>query len=212
MKTETLKQQTKLATYLTVTAGSGFAAIAADGATVVTLYGPGARNPSTTPATPTGVNMGVANFYSPYQVIDAVGSGSSFFARDQDAVIFTRGTDLGSVLASNNFGVYHAFNAFQYGAQAGSDNYANVSFDGQDNIHEAVAQFFFAPPAVADGSLGTGYLIAIARNDDNSALSISQGAAAIPGLLPGPPRPRLRRPPRPPQPQAGRLDLPRREA
>jgi hypothetical protein len=176
MKTETLKQQTKLATYLTVTAGSGFAAIAADGATVVTFYGPGARTPSTSPATPAGIFMGTASFYTPYQGLDAqpgLANTGSFFAIGSGVGLFTRGTDIGTVVGSDSTAFYHYRGNFGAGAQAGSQNYVNVSFNGNDGVYEAVAQFNF------DGNAG-GYLIAIAKNDDNTALSISQGAAAIP--------------------------------
>ena len=53
-----------------------------------------------------------------------------------------------------------------------NQNYASISFNGNDGIYEAVGQFYL------DG-LDGGYLVAIARNDDNSALSISDGEAAI---------------------------------
>lgn len=178
MKTETLKQPTKLGTYLALTAGAGFAATAADGATVVTFYGPGARTPATSPATPAGINFGIASFYSTYQVLDAYNSSDSVFARP--GAIFTRGTDLPAGPGSTQFGVYYASNVFQYGAQAGSQNFANISFNGDDGVYEAVGQFYFAPPGLGEEVPGLGYLIAIAKNDDGSALSISQGVAAIP--------------------------------
>ena len=62
--------------------------------------------------------------------------------------------------------------AFTYGGSFGDGNYANISFNGDDGVHEAVAQFYF------DGT-GGGYLIAVAQNDDDSALSISDGKTAI---------------------------------
>lgn len=71
----------------------------------------------------------------------------------------------------------------RYGGVAGDQNYANVTFNGDDGIYEAVAQFYL------DGA-GGGYLMAIATtnaitNPQNlsavggPALSISAGKAMI---------------------------------
>jgi hypothetical protein len=45
-------------------------------------------------------------------------------------------------------------------------------FNGFDDVYEAVGQFFF-------DAQGGGYLIALAKNDDGSALTISAGKTAI---------------------------------
>ena len=168
MKPTTLKKQTKLTTYLALTAGAGFAATAADGAITVTFYGPGARTPSTNPATPAGINLGT-------RVIDTAGSNNSIFSVYNG--YFTQGADQ-ALYFGGYLGTYrYSSNTLDNGAVAGDANYANVSFNGNDNVYEAVAQFHFG----ADGAtgVGQGYLIAIARNDDFTALSISAGKAAI---------------------------------
>ncbi|MEX1114768.1 MAG: PEP-CTERM sorting domain-containing protein, partial [Akkermansiaceae bacterium] len=139
----------------------------AEAATVVTLYGPGARTTSTTPATPLGINLGAAKTS---QVLDSAFSLQSIFAAGSPFITFTAGSDLTSASYSTH-GTYFG-SGFTSGAQAGSANYANISFDGNDGVYEAVGQFNF------DGT-GGGYLVAIARNDDSSALSISAGKAAI---------------------------------
>lgn len=157
-----------LSSYLT----AGLAATTlgqADAATIVTLYGPGARTVATDPATPVGINMFTGT-------LNDGGTGTSFFKYQQntnypsESIIFTRGSDF---LPDNStyLGLY--FNGlFQNGAEAGEQNYVNISFNGDDGVYEAVGQFFF-------DTTSTGYLVAIAQNDDNSALSIPDGKAAI---------------------------------
>ncbi|MGJ8657742.1 MAG: PEP-CTERM sorting domain-containing protein [Akkermansiaceae bacterium] len=99
---------------------------------------------------------------------------------------FTGGGDL---VASNGYslaGYASSFGtgfSFQRGASAGSNNYANISFDGDDDVYEAVGQFYF-------DRAGGGYLIAIATTNavpdptdlsmvGGAALSISAGKAMI---------------------------------
>jgi hypothetical protein len=162
----------KLSSYLS----AGIAATAtfqsSDAATVVTLYGPGARTPSTSPATPVGISMGVATYeYGTRRMLDV--SGKTLFAYSFSVnSIFTSGFDLYDTKSTyEKYGLYFLSGGIN-GAQSGSANFVNISFDGDDGIYEAVGQFYL------DG-LGTGYLIALAINDDNSALSISAGKAAI---------------------------------
>jgi len=176
MKPTTLKKQTKLTTYLALTAGAGFAATAADGAITVTFYGPGARTPLTTPATPAGIKIGTGNYGN--QQIDTAGSNNAVFSLDIFTfAYFTRGADQVADFWGSFAPYRSSYNNLGYGAVAGDANYANVSFNGPDDVYEAVAQFHFG----ADGptGVGQGYLIAIVRNDDGSALSISAGKAAI---------------------------------
>jgi PEP-CTERM motif len=158
----------KLSSYLS----AGIAATAtfqsSDAATVVTLYGPGARTPSTTPATPTGISMGLN---AGLQALNTSSAKSIFAFTSGTYQYFTTGADLGGK-KGYSFGRYcNDKLVFRGGAQLGAANYANISFDG-DNVFEAVGQFNF------DGA-GGGFLVALAINDDNSALSISQGKAAI---------------------------------
>ncbi|RYD50088.1 MAG: PEP-CTERM sorting domain-containing protein [Verrucomicrobiaceae bacterium] len=160
----------RLATYLTAGIGAGCLAGQADAAITVTIYGPGTKNPSTTPAAPAGINVGFAYTAERPGIIDNVASAAAAFSYVTG--YFTQGNDLGTVhnYSSGNYliGVEAVF-----GATLGSDkNYANISFNGPDDVYEAVAQFYL------DGA-GGGYLVAIARNDDNTALSISAGKAAI---------------------------------
>ncbi len=173
MKNKRKTNTDRLGAYLTAAVGIGTLAGTANAATVVTLYGPGAQNPSTSPATPLGINIGKS--IPPLNIFDAdlSGSISSIFAKSGSAY-FTQGSDLVASLAGLK-GTYYSFKGgFQGGAQAGPLNYANISFNGNDGVYEAVAQFFFT-------GTGAGYLMALARSDDYSALSISAGKAAIDG-------------------------------
>lgn len=158
----------KLSSYLT----AGIAATAtfqsSDAATVVTLYGPGAQSPSTTPATPYGISMGV--FTTVYRALDTSLKNKSIFRRDSGNY-FSAGSDLAGTYIGANAVYSNTKGIFAYGAQSGSANYANISFDG-DNVYEAVGQFNF-------NGIGGGYLVALAINNDNSALSISAGKTAI---------------------------------
>jgi hypothetical protein len=159
----------KLSSYLS----AGIAATATfqstDAATIVTTFGPGARSQSTTPATPAGIDFGLSNKTS--FAVDRGKTLDTVFGYTTPLSIFTSGDNL-KATAGNLVGTYFTGKSFSYGAQSGSANYANISFNGNDGVYEAVGQFNF------DGA-GGGYLIAIAKNDDNTALSISQGKAAI---------------------------------
>ncbi len=154
-----------MGTYLTLTAGAGFAATAAQGAITVTFYGVNSAN-DTNPD-PAGISVGRYG-------LDSGQTNASVFSF-QASGYFSQGSDEpkgGAALV----GAYRSnYNTFDFGAVSGDANYANVSFIGNFSAFEAVAQFHFGAP-------GEGYLIAIARNDDNSALSISDGKAAIDAL------------------------------
>jgi hypothetical protein len=153
----------KLGNYLALTLGAGTAATTAGAATTVTLYGQGVT-------TPAGIDIGsTGNF-----VVDSNNSKSSYFATTGGAsdVIFTRGGNLTASAGSKDGPYHNTTSAFLFGAQSGGENYANITFNGPDDVYEAVGQFYF------DGT-GGGYLIALAQNSDNSALSISDGKTAI---------------------------------
>ena len=183
MKTKQRNQITSkplLRSYLAVTAGVGCAASVANGA--VTFYGIDSANQFN--ADPIGISVG---FLSNIAFLDSSAGYDSYFGISGGVLslgtIFTSGGDLdpndNRVGAAYFLGGYD----FLYGATAGNQNYANVSFDGNDNEYEAVAQFFF------DGE-GNGFLIAIATLDEvpnpqdlsavgGTTLSISDGKALI---------------------------------
>lgn len=159
----------RLATYLTAGIGAGCLAGQADAAITVTFYGPGAQSPSTTPATPAGFNIGF-NFDVGERVI--VNNNAAAIVGYGSTSYFTNGTDHAG-FTSFGFGQYVYTNIVSQGVTLNSNqNYANITFNGNDVVYEAVGQFYL------DGN-GGGYLVALAKNDDNSALSISAGKAAI---------------------------------
>ncbi len=171
--TKTINKQNRLASYLTVAAGVGCAASAANGAVV--FFGPGAQSSTSTPATPDGINIGSA-FGGNLAVNSSPLSIDTFFASDAADIQFTSGTDL-MPTSYNVSGPYANDSGVAIGgAVLNSDqNYINISFDGDSTVFEAVAQFSF------DGN-GGGYLVAIATNDAPNAadpLSISAGRALI---------------------------------
>ena len=169
MKTKIRKKTSTLTSYLAVTAGAGCAGSVANAAVV--FYGVNSAND--TNADPLGINI-VANTVST--------TSDSYFRLDGGPTYFTNGSDL-SGTGWGAYGYYKYSATFLYGAQAGDQNYASISFDGNDAVYEAVAQFFF------DGS-GGGYLVAIATTNPipnpqdlsgvgGPALSISAGKALI---------------------------------
>ena len=176
------KKQNKLRTYLTVTAGVGCVSSVANAA--VTFYGPESQNTASTPATPVGIDIGFnsVNSFPPQGFTDRGNNSSSQFGIGNNGYIFSIGSDL-TTTAGSISGKYMAFGGnVAYGSVFDTNqNYANISFDGDDEVYEAVGQFFF------DGA-GGGYLVAIATNDApnaSDALSISNGksmidAAAVP--------------------------------
>jgi hypothetical protein len=160
----------RLAAYLTAGVSAGCLAGQAEAAIVVTFYGPGAQSSSTVPATPAGIQVGSTGGYGGLYVVDS-GTATAGFG---GGVYFTNGSNI--TPSSYGYGEYFRAGSPNNGAVLNSDqNYANISFNPggvDDGVYEAVAQFYL------DGA-GGGYLVAVARNDDNSALSISAGKAAI---------------------------------
>jgi hypothetical protein len=169
-------RQNKMMGYLAVTAGVGCASSVANAAVV--FYG----NASNTniQADPNGISVSAST--------GRVGSGLAF-RFDFSRGYFTRGTDSsGTSRGDNGFYLYKGNLAF--GAVSGDQNYASISFNGNDSVYEAVAQFYL------DGSNG-GYLMAIATLNDipnpqnlsavgGAGLSISAGKAMIDAAAPIP--------------------------
>ena len=164
-----MKITNKLGNYLALTLGAGAAVTSAEGATTVTVYGSGVTPPA-------GINPSVISEFLGFSTLDFNGySNNSVFKLGTSNQIFTSGADL------NNFSF--AFRAYfqvpgapyAYGATSGDANYANISLNGHDGVYESVGQFHIN---IAAGEL---WLIALAKNSDNSALSISAGKAAIDG-------------------------------
>jgi hypothetical protein len=162
----------KLAAYLGAGIGAGCLAGQSEAATIVTLFGPGAQNTTTTPATPAGINVGLGFYPGTRYVADASAARVAF--SNAGASYFTSGSDLNTSGGLNwGFGTYLYEGAPTNGAVLNSDqNFANISFNGNDGVYEGVGQFYLT-------SNGTGYLVALAVNDDGTALSISAGVDAI---------------------------------
>ena len=154
------KRSASLALYLTAGLGAGCIAGQADAATVVTLFGPGAQDPSSTPPTPAGFTVGSAFYPGYYHAVDSAEIVAAFGDLGSIDGYFTAGPDFESI---SNWG----YASYSYGGSA-----INGATFGSDGSYEGVAQFYF------DGA-GGGYLVALARNDDNSPLSISAGKTAI---------------------------------
>jgi hypothetical protein len=177
MKMKIKLRQNKLATYLAVTAGAGCATSVANAAVI--FYGVNSAND--TNSDPIGIAIGAnaSGFY-----VDLAGDSSSAFFSSPDVEYFSNGSDLASGGSNVANGLYAGLSgAFYTGGQVGNQNYANISFNGDGSIHEAVGQFFL------DG-VGGGYLVALATTNDipntgdlsavgGTALSISAGKALI---------------------------------
>ena len=129
-----MKKQKKLGTYLAVTAGAGCAASVADGA--VTFFGPGAQNPESSPSTPAGVEIGYTSMAG---AVDISYSYFSVFASALVGGYFTQGDDLSGIIVSGYGAAFGSSGGASNGAVFNSDqNYANISFDGNDGVYEAV--------------------------------------------------------------------------
>jgi hypothetical protein len=162
-----MKTKNKLGNYLALTLGAGAAATSAEGATTVTLYGQNATPPA-------GINPSVTSYNPGYMVLDYNGGpNGSFFSAAEDRVFFSRGTDLSSDSSWSAGYFQPPGNTYSYGAQSGDANYVNLSLNGNDGVFEAVGQFH-----ITAGEL---WLIALAKNSDNTDLSISAGKTAIDG-------------------------------
>jgi hypothetical protein len=144
-------RKNKMMGYLAVTAGVGCASSVANAGVV--FYG----NASNTniQADPFGINV---VFNSGDSTGNVIQSGHyplhRIMSLSPNSSYFTQGAD-GNYSGSGGNGQYHNSSEFRKGAQPGDQNYARVSFDGNNNVFEAVAQFYF------DGA-GGGYLMAIA--------------------------------------------------
>jgi hypothetical protein len=164
---------TRLGKYLSVSLGAACLAGNADAATVVTFYGSGSQNSGSGTPTPGGIDIGNMGFNGiPANRYLMNSSGSAWTAFSSVSGYFTNGTNHSNI---DNFGYGQyllSSNANQGAVLNSNQNYANISFDGGAGPFEAVGQFYL------DGA-GGGYLVAMARNDDGSALSISAGKTAI---------------------------------
>ncbi len=162
----------QLRNYLAAAAGAGCIVQSAESA--VTFYGIDSAN-DTNPDPP-GIDIGFSGAFLTYDADLTNSSTDSRFAFNSGIGIFSDGTVNTGGPADNVRGTYaNSGGFFLNGAQSGDQNYANVTFDGNDGVFEAVAQFHF------DGA-GGGYLIAVATNDapnEADALSIIDGKALI---------------------------------
>ena len=164
------KNKNKIGQYLALTLGAGASATSTEATTITTFYGQGVP-------TPTGISVGSSEAL---WCADSSFSSATCFGMDgntqqiwSDGTANIQNTNVGYYSNGGTYGNIYASNFnFRYGAVAGDLNYALLSFNGADFVYEAVGQFHF------DGT-GGGYLIAIARNDDDSSLSIIDGKAAI---------------------------------
>jgi len=161
--------------YFALTIGTSCATSVASG--TVVFYGVNSAN-DTNPD-PAGINIGILGGF---RAVDSTSGVESIFKLSGDFDFFSDGTSNINMLGgSNNAGEYATLidgNPYS-GSSLGDQNYANISFDGDDDIYEAVAQFNF------DG-IGGGYLVAIAWNDDGTDLSIIDGKAMIDNAVPEP--------------------------
>jgi len=171
-----MKRQNKLGTYLTVTAGVG-CAVSANAAVV--FYGVNSANDTNPDPAGIAIDRVVGGYVPKFgnyfnSVVDSTESTDSVFAISNDGYSFTRGDDLGTIVDSSVDGFYNSSLSgnFLRGAVSGANNYANISFNGDDDVYEAVGQFSFTGG-------GNGFLIAIASNEDGTALTISEGQALI---------------------------------
>jgi hypothetical protein len=176
-------KKNKLGTYLAVTAGVGCAASVAEGA--VTFYGVNSAND--TNADPgngvnPGLEVGSGGFPGSFSANGRWG-GARFGDYVTGNPYFSQGADIAINGTGRTVGPYFNAGVFVGGAISGSQNYAAISFDGDDDVYEGVGQFYF------DGA-GGGYIIAIATTNavpnpqdlttvGGPALSISDGKAMI---------------------------------
>ena len=176
-----MKTKNRIGNYLAVTAGVGCASSAASGA--VTLFGPGARGPSTSPSSPisfTSVAIPENGYTATEQrlvfgTISHTGGVRPGVQPSSDNPLSGFGTMSDFVYARTTYsnGLFPD-NTSLYG-RASADNYLFVSLDG-DFVYETVAQFSF------DGA-GGGFLVALASNPlGNVSYPRSAAIAAIAGV------------------------------
>lgn len=159
----------RLGSYITFGLGAGLlGSSSASAATTALLYGTGAQSPATTPATPAGISIGLNG---PFGYANKVSGAYTARFGFGGGKYFTQGANL--VINSWGLGQYSNYGSAMNGAVFNSNqNYASISFNGEDGVYEAVGQFYLT-------GNGTGYLFGLAKNSDNSALSISAGKLAI---------------------------------
>ncbi|WP_411826137.1 PEP-CTERM sorting domain-containing protein [Luteolibacter sp. AS25] len=161
----------QLATYLTLTAGS---TTIAQGAITAFTFAPGTvKSSADSTDVPAGINIGISGSYPKDNGrADLSYSSSSYFAT-YGTVIFTSGSDINAPVGTP--GGRYSYNGISKNSaviDGTTKNYANISFNGADNIYEAVGEFVF------DG-VGGGYLSGFAIDSTGAALSISAGKSAI---------------------------------
>jgi PEP-CTERM motif len=161
-----------LAAYLTAGIGAGCLAGQADAATVVTFFGPGAQSSTSSPATPVGFDVGSFNYAGNRYIVDSAAIGAGF--SNASGAYFTSGSNLSFAPTDTyGYGQYIKNGVASGGAVLNSDqNFVRLNFNTADSTFEAVGQFYL------DGA-GGGYLVALARNDDNTELNIAAGKTAI---------------------------------
>ncbi|MDB4312712.1 PEP-CTERM sorting domain-containing protein [Akkermansiaceae bacterium] len=176
-----MKRQNKLGSYLAVTAGVGCAASVAEGAVVVTTFTPG----TVTSYSVSGVSSHTWYLFpgapGDYGVTSSGGTFSTFASG-----VFRQAGDGGLddiVTTGSGYPVYAHPAAPDYKSGAVVDgvtvNYMALDFTGDDTVTESVVAFVF------DG-IGGGYMTAIARNDDNSLMLMSEGITALNSPVPEP--------------------------
>jgi hypothetical protein len=169
-------RQNKMMGYLAVTAGVGCASSAANAAVV--FYGN--ANNTNIQADPNGLlfqqNIRPEMFGGgTFLQVGSINQINTVYFGRNFVEAFTRGSDLATTEAVGRQLVYHSTlnpGGFSQNAIQGDQNYANISFNGNDSVYEAVAQFYF------DGSRG-GYLMAIATIND---IPNPQDLSAVGGL------------------------------
>jgi hypothetical protein len=161
-------RQNKMMGYLAMTAGVGCASSAANAAVV--FYG-NAGN-TNTQADPNGIMFTSSNHPLLGTSHSITSNNLSFGFEGGGNGFFTRGEDMFPTQSGGSQFNYHSGNSFVQGGVAGDQNYANISFNGNDSVYEAVAQFYL------DGS-GGGYLMAIATLND---ITNPQDLSAVGGL------------------------------
>ena len=147
-----MKKNNNLSSYLTIAVGLG--CISSTNAASVIFYGINSPNDISANPTDIDINYDIVG----YNFVIAKGA-TAVIAQGQSDSYFTNGTDLDNIAGPGSYGGYYLYNgSLDFGATQGPNNYANLSFDGDDGVYEAVGQFSF------DGN-GGGFLIAIAFAD-----------------------------------------------
>ncbi len=176
----TMKRQNKLGSYLAVTAGVGCAASVAEGAVVVTSFTPGTVTSYSFSGAGYSHNWSIQNFGAQAGYGVSSGNEAKFDIFPTGAFVQAGSAFDGATVTQMGYR-----SALYSGKGSGAIldgatlNFIAVDFTGDDTVRESVAAFVF------DG-IGGGYIHAIARNDDNSTMSINDGITAITGAVPEP--------------------------